>query len=73
MARHDIGYDFEDFGHDQVWLEEKYGAAGHPEYTIVRWRGLIKSSTIENEFNGYWDWVMCNIEQDDDDIPGSDE
>lgn len=72
MARHDISYDFEDFGKDQLHLEEKYGAAGHPEYTLEQWRDEQSlHPDVASQYNGYYDWVAGQIAKDDEDIPGA--
>lgn len=71
-TRPDISYDYEDFSMDQAELEQKYGAAGHPEYTLQYWRSLLAGDPeMEGKYNGYWDWVMQQIKKDDDEIPGA--
>lgn len=70
MARNDISYDFEDFGQNAGWLQAKYGSAGHPEHTLDGWKFEVEEGST---LRGYWDWVVAQIEVDDDAIPGAEE
>lgn len=65
----ELPYDFEDFGMDANQLLEKYdGNEGHPEYTIDKWRA---GPCMTSDTNGYWDWVIAMIAQDDISIPSN--
>lgn len=70
MSAPDLPYDFEDFGLSEEELIAKYGDAGHPHYTIEDWEA--RGMTTEG-IDHYWDWVMCNIDEDDDAYPGNTE
>lgn len=57
----DLPYDYEDLGLGAQELEAKY-SSGHPEYTIEAWK---KIADTDSTHNGYWDWVIIQIEKDD--------
>lgn len=63
VNRGDLPYDYEDLGATEEELRVKFSATGeHEFYTISQWR----ASGAETLTNGYWDWVMSCIRQDDD-------
>jgi hypothetical protein len=60
----DLPYDYEDLGKDIQELQAKYGEQGsHPEYSVAEYRRLTEEA--QGAFNGYWDWVLQHIAEDD--------
>lgn len=54
----DLGYDTADQMMEQADLEAKYGDAGHPVYSLAKYKeALSKNPELEASFNGYYDWV----------------
>lgn len=72
MPRANVTYDMADFGLEAIDLEAKYFAYStqHTEYTLEKWHKLLSQHPeVEDQFNGYWDWVVTMIAADDDAIP----
>lgn len=69
MSRHDLPYDFEDFGLSATELQAKYDKE-HPEYKEADYRqfwGQLRQVPPVS----YWDWVVEKIREDDDSIPSN--
>lgn len=67
MSRHDLPYDCEDFGLTEDELIVKY-PQGHSFYTIAIWQ---TDDIAQANYNGYWDWAMSKLREDDDAIPSN--
>lgn len=70
MSRHDVSYDFEDFGMSAQELQAKYDT-DHPQYTQAAYEtfyGILRQVPPIS----YWEWVVSQIKDDDDEIPGND-
>lgn len=72
MPKANITYDIADFGLEAVDLQAKYLAYSkeHPEYTEAKWQKLLSQHPeAEEQFRGYWDWVVMMIAADNEDMP----
>lgn len=61
-----LPYDYEDFGLSRSELEAKFVAAGeHEHYLRSNWTAA--HADCEQAAPDYWDWVVAQIAQDDED------